>query len=88
MITESHGALPPPHSDAALRAAAVELEATFLAEMLKSGGLAKAPAGFGGGAGEEQFQSILVGEQARMIARAGGIGLAETLFRALTEAES
>lgn len=80
------------HSDAqriaALRNAAVELEATFLAEMLKSAGLGKSPEGFGGGAGEDQFGSFLVQEQAREMARAGGIGLAESFFRALMEKEN
>lgn len=70
-----------------LRAAAAELEATFLAEMLKSAGLGKTRDSFGGGAGEDQFASLLVTEQARQIARSGGIGLAETLFNALLEAD-
>lgn len=65
--------------------AARELEATFLAEMLKSAGLDDAPNGFGGGAGEEQFGSFLRMEQARAMVDAGGIGLAESLFEALKE---
>lgn len=69
----------------ALREAAVELEATFLAEMLKSAGLGKSRDSLGGGAGEDQFGSFLVMEQARQIARTGGIGLAESLFKALLE---
>lgn len=69
----------------AMRAAAVELEASFLAEMLKSAGLGQTRDAFGGGAGEDQFGSFLIREQARLIARAGGIGLAETLFNALME---
>lgn len=73
---------------AAMRAAAVELEATFLAEMLKAGGLGKSRGSFGGGAGEDQFSSFLVTEQARLMARAGGIGLAESLYNALLESEN
>lgn len=73
---------------AQLRDAAVELEATFLAEMLKSAGLGQTRDAFGGGAGEDQFGSFLVMEQARTIARHGGIGLAETLFKALMETEN
>lgn len=69
----------------AMRAAAVDLEASFLAEMLKSAGLGKVRNTFGGGAGEDQFGSFLVREQAGLIARAGGIGLAETIFKALME---
>ena len=73
----------PQLNDAALRDAALALEASFLAEMLKAAGLGAARDGFGGGAGEDQFTSFLVQEQAMHMARAGGIGLAETLFHAL-----
>lgn len=72
----------------ALRKAAVELEAAFLAEMLASAGLGKTSGGFGGGAGEDQFASFLVRAQAGEMARAGGIGLAETIFQALMEREN
>ncbi|WP_367646558.1 rod-binding protein [Ruegeria arenilitoris] len=68
-----------------LKAAAVELEATFLAEMLKAAGLGKTRQAFGGGAGEDQFSSFLLQEQARQLARSGGIGLSETLFNAMME---
>ncbi|HHS93936.1 MAG TPA: chemotaxis protein chel [Rhodobacterales bacterium] len=71
--------------DAQLKEAAKELEATFLAEMLKSAGLGETPSAFGGGAGEEQFGSFLRMEQARAMVNAGGIGLAESLFEALKE---
>lgn len=71
--------------DTRLRDAANELEATFLAEMLKSAGFGAARESFGGGAGEEQFTSFLVTEQARAMVDAGGIGLAESLFAALKE---
>ncbi|TMV04919.1 flagellar biosynthesis protein FlgJ [Ruegeria sediminis] len=74
-----------PDRISALRNAAVELEATFLAEMLRSGGLGKPSQAFGGGVGEDQFSSMLVLEQARQLAKSGGIGLAETLFNALLE---
>ncbi|WP_084294330.1 MULTISPECIES: rod-binding protein [Leisingera] len=70
-----------------LREAAIELEASFLAEMLKSAGLGEASEGFGGGAGEEQFSSFLIREQATQIARSGGIGLAESLYHALKETQ-
>lgn len=68
-----------------LRDAAVELEATFLAEMLKAAGFSETPDSFGGGDGEDQFSSFLVQAQAREMARSGGIGLAESLFHALKE---
>lgn len=72
-------------TDVRLREVAVELEATFLSEMLKSAGLGEPPDSFGGGAGEDQFASFLRLEQARAMARTGGIGLSETLFHALKE---
>lgn len=71
--------------DASLLAAAERLEATFLAEMLKSAGVGAPRQTFGGGAGEDQFASFLREEQARAMVRAGGIGLAESLFEALKE---
>jgi Rod binding domain-containing protein len=63
-----------------------ELEAAFLAEMLAHAGLGSMPdGGFGGGIGEEQFASFLRQEQAEQMVRHGGIGLAEHLFRAMTQ---
>ena len=78
----------PPHApttDRKLRDAAQELEANFLAEMLKSAGVGKTPEGFGGGAGEDQFASFMRLEQARAMAQNGGIGLAESIYHALKE---
>ncbi len=71
--------------DAKLMDAAKELEANFLAEMLKAAGLGKMPESFGGGEGEEQFSSFLRLEQARGMVNAGGIGLAQSLFEAMKE---
>ena len=73
---------------AALRKAATDLETAFLAEMLKSTGLGKARDTFGGGAGEDQFNSLLIRAQAEQMTRAGGIGLAESLYHALLETEN
>ncbi len=77
----------PPSTDreAALRAVARELEATFLSEMLKHAGVERAPDAFGGGMGEEQFSSFLRDAQAKEIAAQGGIGLAESIFNSLVE---
>jgi peptidoglycan hydrolase FlgJ len=71
--------------DASLRAAAEAMEAGFLAEMLKQSGLGAAPEGFGGGAGEDQFASFLRQEQAAAMVRAGGIGLANSIYNALAK---
>jgi Rod binding domain-containing protein len=81
-------AAPPDDRIARLREAAQSLEASFLAEMLKSAGFGKPLSSFGGGAGEEQFSSLLVQEQARTLAAAGGIGLSEHIFRSLLEREN
>lgn len=89
MDTAALAALPrqpgPGPQDTRIWDAAKDLEATFLAEMLKSAGFGAARDAFGGGAGEEHFTSFLVAEQARAMVDAGGIGLAESLFAALKE---
>lgn len=83
-ITPPTGATAPDRPDmAALRAQAQELEAVFLAEMLKHAGLDAEDGAFGGGTGEAQFASFLRQEQAQVMARAGGIGLTESLLRAM-----
>jgi len=71
--------------DTALRKAAQELEASFLSEMLKAAGLGATRGEFDGGSGEDQFSSYLRDAQAREMARAGGIGLAESLYHSLKE---
>lgn len=76
------------NTDTALREAAMELEATFLAEMLKSAGLGEARDSFGGGHGEDQFASFLRQEQSREMVKAGGIGLTEALFQSLKARET
>lgn len=75
----------PSLQDRALRDAAEKLEAGFLSEMLTAAGLGKTSEHFGGGAGEDQFTSFLVQEQALQMVKAGGIGLAETIFNSLKE---
>jgi len=72
-------------ASARLKSASVELEATFLAEMLRAAGMDKTRQSFGGGAGEDQFASFLLQQQARQMAQAGGIGLSEMLFNAMME---
>ncbi|MFT4149078.1 MAG: rod-binding protein [Paracoccaceae bacterium] len=68
---------------------AQQMEAAFLSEMLSFAGLGEQETTLGGGIGEGQFSSFLRDEQARLIVQKGGIGLAETLFRAMggTDAE-
>lgn len=69
--------------DARLFAAAQQLETGFLTEMLRAAGVGAARSSFGGGAGEEQFSSFLLEEQAREMVQAGGLGLAQSLFDAM-----
>ena len=71
----------------ALHAAAVEFEASFLAEMLRLTGVAKPPETANGGAGESAFAGLLSDAYAEELARAGGIGLSEHVFAALVERE-
>ena len=78
----------PKRSDADLHAAAVSFEATFLAEMLQYTGLNAMPAGFGGGAGEQVFSSLLTEQYAKRLSERGGIGLAERIFDVLKQGTS
>lgn len=69
-------------ADNRLRATAEEFEAVFLSVMFKqmfSGLDAKGP--FGGGHGEEVFRELLADEYAKEIARGGGVGLADEVYR-------
>jgi hypothetical protein len=51
--------------------------------MLKTAGVNAMPSGFGGGAGEEAFASLLTDEYARKMAASGGIGLAQHVYQIL-----
>lgn len=77
-----------PTDPARLFEVAQSLEATFLAEMLKSVRFAEQPSAFGGGAGEDQFASFMREEQAKRMTEAGGIGLAQALFEAMAEVQN
>lgn len=92
--TTPHGRSPPdfdgspdPARRAELRAAARAFEAAFLGEMLKAAGFGRARESFGGGPGEDAFSSLLVTAQAERMVEAGGIGVAEHVFRALLARE-
>lgn len=66
-----------------LRDKAAQLESAFLSQMLGQAGLGATSGAFGGGAGEAQFASFLRDEQARAMVDHGGIGLTESLYRAM-----
>ena len=72
-----------PHAQ--LREVAQDLEAAFLAEMLKHAGFGEPrdDDSFGGGIGEEQFSSMLRDHHASAISSRGGLGLAEQIFTSL-----
>lgn len=79
------GTVPQTDPHAEMREVAQDLEAAFLAEMLKHAGFGEArdQDSFGGGIGEEQFSSMLRDQHANAIAERGGLGLAESIFQSL-----
>lgn len=70
--------------NAKIDAAAQDFEAVFLAQMMEHmfSTLEVNPL-FGGGEGEETFRSLLVDEYGKLMARAGGIGIADHVKREL-----
>lgn len=72
--------------DSALCHQAQALEAAFLSQMLAHAGFDRALEAQGGGAGGAQFASFLREAQAKAMVQAGGLGLSESLFRALSAA--
>lgn len=62
------------------RAVAEEFEAVFLAQMMEHmmGDTTKSDT-FGGGPGESAFRGLLNEEYAKVMARSGGVGLADAL---------
>lgn len=72
----------------AAQSAAMKLEATFLAEMLKAAGLGTQENSFSGGNGEDQFASFHRQAIADRIAAAGGIGLAEHFLTSMMETKN
>lgn len=64
-----------------IRATAEDFEAVFLAQMVEQMMGDSTDSSFGGGPGEAAFKSMLNEEYAKVIAKAGGIGLADALAR-------
>ncbi|ABD57122.1 rod-binding protein [Jannaschia sp. CCS1] len=81
----SAGSMPTDDPHARIREVAQDLEAAFLAEMLKHAGFGEPrdDDSFGGGIGEEQFSSMLRDQHASAISERGGLGLAESIFQSL-----
>ncbi len=70
-----------------VRQVALKLEASFLAEMLKSAGFGEQRNSFSGGEGEDQFASFHRHAIAERIASSGGIGLAAHFYRSMMETQ-
>lgn len=71
-------------SAARLKAAAQEFEAVLISKLLEGVGPTPGVVGIGGAAGDV-FGSFLRDEYARLIARSGGLGLADAIERTLLE---
>ena len=63
------------HKPPEMHDVAQNLERAFLAEMLSFMGVKEMSGEFGGGAGEEQFQTFLRDAHAKLIVEKGGLGL-------------
>ena len=74
-------ARPTANTPEAARAAAQDFESVFLAQMLEQMMGETSRSGFAEGPGQSAFKSMLNEEYAKVIAKAGGIGLAEPLAR-------
>ena len=66
---------------AAARQAAEDFEAVFLSQMLSHMFAGVETGGpFGGGHAEEVFRSVMVDEYGKMMARSGGVGIADNVM--------
>ncbi len=70
------------------RETATTFEAVFLSQILKSMSMGiKSDGPFGGGQAEEVFQDVLSEEVANQIARNGGIGLSDSVYREILKTQ-
>lgn len=70
------------------RETATTFEAVFLSQILKSMSMGiKSDGLFGGGQAEEVFQDVLSEEIANQIARNGGIGLSDSVYREILKTQ-
>jgi len=96
-IMDAHGAGRKPakpqfaaHGDeAAMRKAAEDFEAQFLAQMFQLA-MKDSPVNelFGGGPGEKMFRELLTDEWAANAARSGGVGIADAVLRTLVDIQA
>lgn len=64
-----------------IRKTAEDFEAVFLSQMMEQMLGETTESSFGGGPGENAFKSMLNEEYAKVMAKAGGIGLADSVMR-------
>jgi Rod binding domain-containing protein len=71
-----------------IRETAEEFEAVFLSQMMKPmfEGI-HAPEPFGGGQAEDMWQSLMVDEYGKAIAKSGGIGIADAVMAEMLRAQ-
>jgi Rod binding domain-containing protein len=71
------------------RKAAEDFEAFYLSQMMQPmfSGLKSEPP-FGGGHAESTWRSLLVDEYGRIMARGGGVGVADAVMRTMLDAQS
>jgi len=87
-VSQSVGGLAPAGpSNSAVRAAAEEFEAVFIAQILHGMSAGLEPDGPLGGNSEDPFSSMLNDEYARLISRSGGIGVADAVMREMLKTQ-
>ena len=89
--TAGISAAPKPHKGmnlASAKKAATDFEAFFATQMLNSmfAGV-KANSVFGGGHGEEMFQSIMMDNYGKEIAKQGKLGIADSVMKSLLQTQ-
>lgn len=84
----ANSAAAPSANEVRARKVAQEFESFFISSLLEtmSSGLEVDPM-FGGGSGEQVYRSLLNQEYARTFAEAGGIGVADSVYRELMRAQ-
>jgi len=72
----------------AARRTAEEFESVFLGQFAQTmfAGV-KSDGPFGGGPAEDIFKSLLAGEYGKTMARSGGIGIADTVYREILKSQ-
>jgi Rod binding domain-containing protein len=80
-VAKAQQAQPSGHSHAEIEKAAQDFEAVFLSQMLQHMFKGVDPSPMTDGAGEEIYQSMLVDEYGKILAQAGGVGVADHVKR-------